>query len=216
MSNGKKISDLREPRVIGYMPDHPDGEPLITLESHQAYVEELRALLDAEPVYAQMPPISLNPGEVLSQSADGWRVIKPATQPQGEPVAWLIQCQHSGLVEQAEPNDKSDRPDEWSDSFPVFREQPAPVAVVMPDLWQPIETAPKDGTEIILRKGDRVTSGAWTEWSKADAEFHGTTGVYLGQVEYDSGSLWASWDGGFCNDDHPTHWQPLPTATPQQ
>ena len=50
-----------------------------------------------------------------------------AAQPQGEPVAWLIQCQHSGLVEQFEPNNKSDRPDEWSDSFPVFREPPAPI-----------------------------------------------------------------------------------------
>ena len=77
--------------------------------------------------------------------------------------------------------------------------------------WQPIATAPKDGTEIILRKGDRVTSGAFIVWSKSDSEFHGSTGVYLGQVEYDSGECWSSWDGGFCDDDHPTHWQPLPT-----
>lgn len=102
------------------------------------------------------------------------------------------------------------------DGYVLYAPGAEPVAVVMPDLWQPIETAPKDGTEIILRKGDRVTSGAWTEWSKAEAEFHGSTGAYLGQVEYDSGSLWASWDGGFCDDDHPTHWQPLPTVTPQQ
>lgn len=102
------------------------------------------------------------------------------------------------------------------DGYVLYAPGAEPVAVVMPDLWQPIETAPKDGTEIILRKGDRVTSGAWTDWSKAEAEFHGSTGAYLGQVEYDSGSLWASWDGGFCDDDHPTHWQPLPTVTPQQ
>lgn len=50
---------------------------------------------------------------------------KAAAQPQGEPVAWLIQCQHSGLVEQAVPNDKSDYPEDWSDSFPVYREQPS-------------------------------------------------------------------------------------------
>ena len=40
---------------------------------------------------------------------------------QGEPVAWLTQCQHSGLVEQSEPDDKSDHPEDWSDSFPVYR-----------------------------------------------------------------------------------------------
>jgi hypothetical protein len=55
---------------------------------------------------------------------------------QGEPVAWLTQCQHSGLVEQSEPDDKSDHPEDWSDSFPVFRhaaEQPAPASVVLPE-----------------------------------------------------------------------------------
>ncbi|MBP5100411.1 hypothetical protein [Pseudomonas protegens] len=81
--------------------------------------------------------------------------------------------------------------------------------------WQPIETAPKDGTEIILRKGDRITAGAWIEWSNSAAEFHATTGVYLGDVEYESGADWSSWDGGFSRDDWPTHWQPLPTP-PQQ
>lgn len=77
--------------------------------------------------------------------------------------------------------------------------------------WQTIDSAPRDGTEIILRKGDRVTAGAWIEWSKSEAEFHGSTGAYLGQVEYDSGASWLSWDGGFRDDDEPTHWQPLPS-----
>lgn len=76
--------------------------------------------------------------------------------------------------------------------------------------WQTIGSAPRDGTEIILRKGDRVTAGAWIEWSKSHPEHHSTTGEYLGEVEYDSGAHWASWDGGFCEDDEPTHWQPLP------
>ncbi|ANC03989.1 hypothetical protein AB688_18480 [Pseudomonas putida] len=80
--------------------------------------------------------------------------------------------------------------------------------------WRSIETAPRDGTEIILRKGDRVTAGAWIEWVKSESHFHGTTGVYLGETEIDSGGNWHSWDGGFCDDDEPTHWQPLP-APPQ-
>ncbi|QZP24167.1 DUF551 domain-containing protein [Pseudomonas mosselii] len=76
--------------------------------------------------------------------------------------------------------------------------------------WQAIDSAPRDGTEIILRKGDRVTAGAWIEWSKSEASFN-SRGDYLGQDEYDSGAHWASWDGGFCEDDEPTHWQPLPS-----
>lgn len=102
-----------------------------------------------------------------------------------------------------------------TDALMKLKKQPAPVAVVLPEQWHPIETAPKDETEIILRKGDRVTAGAWIEWSKHHSEHHSTTGEYLGQVEYDSGASWGSWDGGFCEDDEPTHWQPLPPP-PQQ
>lgn len=76
--------------------------------------------------------------------------------------------------------------------------------------WQLIETAPKDGTEIILRKGARVTSGSWCPWEHSEPEFHGTTGVWLGDVVQDSGACWGSWDGGFCEDDEPTHWMSLP------
>lgn len=63
--------------------------------------------------------------------------------------------------------------------------------------WRTIDSAPRDGTEIILRKGDRVTSGSWVEWS-ASAPEHNSMGAYLGDVEYDGGACWGSWDGGFC------------------
>lgn len=75
--------------------------------------------------------------------------------------------------------------------------------------WQPIETVPRDGTEVILAKGDRVSSGAFIVWKQSDSEFS-STGVYLGEVEYDSGESFGTWDGGFCDDDQPTHWMPLP------
>lgn len=81
--------------------------------------------------------------------------------------------------------------------------------------WLPIETAPKDGTEIILRRGKRVTAGAWgDEQEELLSEHHATTGEYLGQ--FPSGNVfpayWSSWDGGFTEDEPPTQWMPLPST----
>lgn len=88
--------------------------------------------------------------------------------------------------------------------------------------WQPIETAPKDGTEILLFRGAdthegepapaRITFGAWIEWEETASEYHSTTGEYLGQSVQDCGAHWASWDGGFSEEAPPTHWMPLPPA----
>ena len=78
--------------------------------------------------------------------------------------------------------------------------------------WQPIETAPKDGVEILLRRGTRVTSGAYQkEIDEMGSEYH-SNGTYLG--EYPTGNtspaMWMSWDGGFLDEEPPTHWMPLP------
>lgn len=88
--------------------------------------------------------------------------------------------------------------------------------------WQPIETAPKDGTEILLFRGaeifegkpvaERVTSGAWIELIETASEYHATTGEYLGQSIQGGEASWMSWDGGFREDAPPTHWMPLPPA----
>lgn len=86
----------------------------------------------------------------------------------------------------------------------------AAVAAYLAAQWQPIETAPRDGTEVILRRDDRVTSGCWTEWTETEAEYHATTGVYLGQSIQGGGACWSSWDGGFVDEEPPTAWQPLP------
>jgi hypothetical protein len=36
-----KNQQPEQPHVVGYMPDSPDGEPLITLESHEEFVSKL-------------------------------------------------------------------------------------------------------------------------------------------------------------------------------
>lgn len=75
--------------------------------------------------------------------------------------------------------------------------------------WKGIESAPKDGTEIILRNGMRVTSGSWQQW--ADTESHyDDAGNFIGTTTVDCGAEWCSYDGGFCDDDMPTQWMPLP------
>ena len=79
--------------------------------------------------------------------------------------------------------------------------------------WQPIETAPKDGTVIILARGCRVTVGHWEpERWPIGAEYHSSTGEYLGTFETGEciDAWWYSEDGGFDDENLPTHWMPLP------
>lgn len=79
--------------------------------------------------------------------------------------------------------------------------------------WQPISSAPKDGTPVLLGAPGRTTVGQWVaeQWPTA-GEYHATTGEYLGQHETGEciEAHWSSWDGGFTEEHPPTHWMPLP------
>jgi hypothetical protein len=57
--------------------------------------------------------------------------------------------------------------------------------------WQPIETAPKDGTNVLVGHERAVFSGWWSE--SAGGWVDGSTDMYEDLIVY-----------------HPTHWQPLP------
>ena len=59
--------------------------------------------------------------------------------------------------------------------------------------WRPIETAPKDGTNILLREGSDVSQGGWL------------TGMAQGTED----EHYAGWWSVNCFD-NPTHWMPLP------
>ena len=56
--------------------------------------------------------------------------------------------------------------------------------------WQPIETAPKDGTEILL-------------WDKEFEAY--AVGYFLKPL-----AQWTAFPGGIMDDVSPSHWMPLP------
>ncbi len=58
-----------------------------------------------------------------------------------------------------------------------------------PSPWRPIETAPKDGSEMILSFGEHMTVGKW---------------------EQDFGGNWIESDSRDVIEPKPTHWMPLP------
>jgi len=112
---------------------------------------------------------------------------------QTQPVAWIYQnanTNHEYLVWKSSPGGRN-----WRALYT------APPAPAIPAGWQPIETAPKDGTAILVSNG----RGVWVAKYKA-----------VFQSGYKPDSPW------FClmlNKDYipgkfragaPTHWQPLP------
>ena len=84
------------------------------------------------------------------------------------------------------------------------------------DGWRPIETAPKDGTDILLwssvgvRGDGGATIGRWTSEEECRRQIGDCGGeCRCPEYEYDDPS-WISWDGGFTLEHPPTHWRPLP------
>jgi hypothetical protein len=74
--------------------------------------------------------------------------------------------------------------------------------------WRPIETAPKNGTPVLL-----WTTYSW-DWAPVKAEAVTARWHYPGGIESERG-YWALIQmGGYAEDDdvtgEPTHWMPLP------
>ena len=64
--------------------------------------------------------------------------------------------------------------------------------------WQPIETAPKNGTEVLLYSRVGHVIGKFCRWAPDDRDWMGSDWV-------------VTWDDS-CLSTPPTHWMPLPAA----
>lgn len=71
--------------------------------------------------------------------------------------------------------------------------------------WQPIETAPKDGTEILI-----AIPLKWEHKQKRIG-----TGIYVQAVWFDD-DVWRNRIGQWVRDTTPTHWMPLPNHPDQK
>lgn len=69
--------------------------------------------------------------------------------------------------------------------------------------WQPIETAPKDGTPVIIAECTELSNGS-TNW-------YIDTAVNYFETDIRSKDVWFEREGSEIVCDEPTHWQPLPT-----
>jgi hypothetical protein len=74
----------------------------------------------------------------------------------------------------------------------------------MTHTWQPIETAPKDGTEILTVGTDSKNVIA-TKWLSPGPFHRGQNGSYYAP----DGWYWAGWDAAV-GPVNPTHWMHLP------
>lgn len=102
----------------------------------------------------------------------------------------------------------------------MTEEASVPEGGMKPSAWRPIETAPKDGTTILLfcPQGDgkpgstyRTTVGEWVDDPGGTVEYRDAEGRWIDQDDRDGFTGWVSWDGGFSEETMmPTHWLPLP------
>jgi hypothetical protein len=81
--------------------------------------------------------------------------------------------------------------------------------------WQPIETAPKDGTHILIRTADFGAVEGW--WDRSVTNFYASQ---KGWASYDPANMQGDWVSDFPIGDGcdrrlycgatPSHWMPLP------
>ena len=116
---------------------------------------------------------------------------KFVAQPKQEPVAWMDE--DGDVLSASVVSGKGLR------NIPLYTTPPQRKPLTG---WQPIETAPRDGTEILMTNGVDVSSGQWF------SEYGGTYDQEGAPNGDGCDAGWTDWSGGMQPD--PTHWMPLP------
>jgi hypothetical protein len=75
--------------------------------------------------------------------------------------------------------------------------------------WRLIETAPMNGTVVMLYGHGRVTVGSWVAVVEYSMSPESLSGIGDDHPK-DESAFWESHDGGFTEEHPPTHWMPLP------
>lgn len=76
--------------------------------------------------------------------------------------------------------------------------------------WQPIETAPKDGTRILLLEAGNVYLGLWDSNFGISEIYDPEADQYVNRPAWTDGTV-KSWGYEEQNEiEQPTHWMPLP------
>ena len=91
------------------------------------------------------------------------------------------------------------------------RDEAAAVEIVY---WRPIETAPRDGTQMLLTNGEVVEQGWWEHQEPYIREQRDTDGNYIDQQEHDGFDGWFDVSGGMLPE--ATHWMPKPAPPKAQ
>lgn len=117
----------------------------------------------------------------------------------------VVECGECELGFSTEPGYEFEAPEAWN-----RRASP----------WLTIDTAPKDGTVVLLfcPQSDgspgseyRVTCGNWHVDPGGTTVYRDADGRYIDQDDHDYWEGWLSWDGGFSEETMlPTHWMPMP------
>ena len=121
-------------------------------------------------------------------------------QPEQEPVAWFRKLFSPEIGEFFDYKDEAFARETDSKGWTPLYTTPPKLKPLTG--WQPIETAPRDGTEILMTNGVDVSSGQWL------SEYGGTYDQEGAPNGDGCDARWTDWTGGMQPD--PTHWMPLP------